>query len=81
MNGQELEPANLVRYAEQIGLDVARFKAELQSDAYAARVQEDLTSGVRSGVNGTPTFFLNGTRHDGGYDYEAIRKAIGDIVR
>jgi protein-disulfide isomerase len=75
-HGTELELGNITRYAEQLGLDIPRFKAEIQSEKYAPRVQEDLASGVRSGVNGTPTFFLNGTRHNGGYDYDALRAAI-----
>jgi protein-disulfide isomerase len=39
-------------------------------------VREDFLSGVRSGVNGTPTFFVNGVRHDGGYDLESLLGAV-----
>jgi protein-disulfide isomerase len=73
---QKLEPHDLRRYAEQIGLDVRRFDEELAGDVYAARVQEDLASGIRSGVNGTPTFFINGSRHNGGYDYDSLMTAM-----
>jgi protein-disulfide isomerase len=76
-HGTALELGNVTRYAEQVGVaDIPRFKAEISEEKYAARVQEDLASGVRSGVNGTPTFFLNGHRHNGGYDYDSIMQAI-----
>ena len=60
-----------------LGLDLERFAAELRGQAHARpRVREDFLSGVRSGVNGTPTFFINGVRHDGGYDAEALLEAL-----
>jgi protein-disulfide isomerase len=61
---RHLEDADLHAYAEQLGLDVARFDNELATHAHADRVREDFMSGVRSGVNGTPTFYINGARHD-----------------
>ncbi len=79
-HGEELEPASLVEYAEAIGLDIPRFESELAAEKYAARVQEDLASGVRSGVNGTPTFFINGKRHNGGYDYESLMGALDEAA-
>jgi protein-disulfide isomerase len=75
-NNAALQLGNIARYAESLGLDMQRFNSEIQNDTYAARVQEDLASGIRSGVNGTPTFFLNGKRHNGGYDYESLIGAI-----
>jgi protein-disulfide isomerase len=75
-NAENLEPADLVEYAGELGLDVERFTTELAIDTYASRVQEDTASGVRSGVNGTPTFFINGKRHNGGYDYESMAAAL-----
>ena len=68
---------DLLRYAEELQLDVARFESELASDLYAPRVQEDVSSGVRSGVNGTPSFFVNGVRHNGGYSFEELRDGLG----
>ena len=64
-NQDNLEDAALVAYAERIGLDVARFADELGSGMYTDAVAEDFSTGVRSGVNGTPTFFVNGERFDG----------------
>ena len=75
-----LEPQNLAAYADALGLDLARFSRELASHAHAARVRQDFTSGVRSGVNGTPTFFINGVRHGGSYALESLLGAIEEVV-
>ena len=71
-----LDEANLLRYAAQVGLDAARFQQELQEGVYAERVREDFLSGVRSGANATPTFFINGLRYDGAWDLESLMEAI-----
>ncbi len=68
--------SDLVRYAEQLGLDVERFTNQLQSHAGAARVAEDVDSADLSGVSGTPTFFINGRRHYGAYDIETLTTAV-----
>jgi protein-disulfide isomerase len=73
---QSLEDEALVAYAGKLGLDVARFEKELEEGAYADRVREDFLSGARSGVNGTPTFFINGQRFDGAADLESLSKAM-----
>jgi len=74
-----LETDDLKRYAKQVGLDTTRFARDLDADAIAERVRSDFASGVRSGVNGTPTFFIDGTRFDESWDedslYEALRRA------
>jgi len=75
-NQKHLEAADLHRYAEQLGLDVDRFDDELRRHVHADRVREDFMSGVRSGVNGTPTFFIDGERHDGSYDLASLVAAI-----
>src|SRR5258705_463708 len=72
----QLDDADLIKYSAEIGLDAKRFKQDLQGHAFAARVREDFQSGVRSGVNGTPTFFINGVRHDGPWDLETLTEAI-----
>ncbi|MBV8878867.1 MAG: thioredoxin domain-containing protein, partial [Planctomycetaceae bacterium] len=58
-NQDALESEDLVSYAGDLGLDAERIAEDLQSGLHAPRVQEDFLSGVRSGVNGTPTFFIN----------------------
>jgi protein-disulfide isomerase len=60
-----LTDQDLHAYAGELGLDVERFDGDLSTHAYAPRVHEDFLSGVRSGVNGTPTFFVNGVRFEG----------------
>ena len=71
-----LEDSSLAEYAADLGLDVARFTQELAQGTQAPRVREDFRSGVSSGVNGTPTFFINGARHDGSYDAETLLAAL-----
>jgi protein-disulfide isomerase len=75
-NQQRLTSRDLLRYAAALELDVERFAADLNSHTYAPRVREDFLSGVRSGVNGTPTFFVNGLRHNGGHDPESLLAAL-----
>jgi protein-disulfide isomerase len=67
---------DLMRYATEIGLDRSRFQQELADHVHAPRVREDFRSGVRSGVNGTPTFFINGFRHDGPWDLDSLNEAL-----
>jgi protein-disulfide isomerase len=67
---------DLVSYAAALGLDVERVAFELQTHAHLPRIREDFMSGVRSGVNGTPTFFINGVRHNGAYDADSLVAAL-----
>jgi protein-disulfide isomerase len=76
----KLDDRHLLDYAAQIGLDTARFAGDLETHAFAERVREDVRGGIRSGVNGTPTFFINGTRHDGPWDLETLTRAILDAA-
>ena len=75
-NQQELEGPDLLAYARAIGLDVTRFSSEVAAHVHLPKVSEDFMSGVRSGVNGTPTFYINGIRHDGGWDYSSLAVAL-----
>jgi protein-disulfide isomerase len=75
-NQQALEPENLVEYATTLGLDIPRFKREMNEHVYTSRVKDDFRSGVRSGVNGTPTFFINGERYNGSYDVRSMLAAL-----
>jgi protein-disulfide isomerase len=71
-----LSDRHLREYAALLGLDEERFDRELTSHAHAARVRQDFSSGVKSGVNGTPTFFINGVRHEGPWDEESLIAAL-----
>ena len=75
-NQQHLETDDLIAYASRLGLDVPRFQRELADHVHAARVREDFMSGVRSGVNGTPTFYIDGERYEGSYDAEPLLDAL-----
>jgi len=71
---------DLVKYAAEIGIDSEGFLDVIRSPQMAQRVRDDFMSGVRSGVNGTPTFFLNGRRYDGPWDYEDLVAAVENAV-
>jgi protein-disulfide isomerase len=75
-NQDRLSDADLHGYAERLGLDVAAFDEDLSQHVEAERVREDFMSGVRSGVNGTPTFYVNGVRHDGSYELDNLLAAV-----
>lgn len=84
-NQPALEIEDMVGYAEALDLDVQRMLDELRAGFHLAKVRADFRSGVRSGVNGTPTFFVNGLRFDGSWDPDslvlAIRKASEEAAR
>ena len=75
-NQQRLGDDDLRAYAETLGLDAERFDRERAERVHAARVHEDFMSGVRSGVNGTPTFYINGVRHDDSFDLDTLLAAL-----
>jgi protein-disulfide isomerase len=72
---------SLVQYAALLRLDANRLARELASGVWTPRVREHFMSGVRSGVNGTPTFFINGRRHDGSWDLESLTAAVQRAAR
>lgn len=63
-------------FAEKIGLDTAKFSRDLSQHKYQAAIKEDFDGGIRSGVNGTPTFYINGVRHDGEPTAEDLVKSL-----
>jgi Na+/H+ antiporter NhaA len=71
-----LELPDLLGYAEQLGLDLERFTADLNRHAGADGVAEDVDSADMSGVSGTPTFFINSQRHHGAYDIGTLSAAV-----
>jgi Na+/H+ antiporter NhaA len=75
-NQDALRPGDLLRYAEELRLDLDRFTEDLRTHAGAARVAEDVDSADLSGVSGTPTFFINGRRHHGAYDIATLSAAV-----
>lgn len=71
-----LRPGDLVHHAEELGLDVDRFREDLRRHTGAAQVAADVESADLSGVSGTPTFFVNGRRHYGAYDIATLSAAV-----
>ncbi|MEV5964505.1 Na+/H+ antiporter NhaA [Kribbella sp. NPDC051952] len=75
-NQDSLQPTDLMRYSDQLGLDTAKLHDDVKRHVAAARVAQDVESADTSGVSGTPTFFVNGQRHYGAYDVETLKAAI-----
>jgi protein-disulfide isomerase len=79
-NQERLGGPLYLELAQELGLSVTGLRQALEEGKYKDRVRADFSSGVRSGVNGTPTFFINGKRHDGPFDYESLVRAIEEAV-
>jgi protein-disulfide isomerase len=75
-NQNDLEDVALARYAELLGLDARRLVVEILSGAHSQRIREDFKGGIRGGVNGTPTFFINGVRYDGAHALDELIAAL-----
>jgi len=71
-----LTDSDLVQYAANLGLDLVRFRQDLTSHVYVDRVQRDIQSGAHSDVHGTPTFFINGVKHEGPDTFDDLMSAI-----
>jgi protein-disulfide isomerase len=75
-NQRQLEDADLRHRAERLGLDLTRFEADRVDPAIAARVERDVASGTRSGVDGTPSLFIDGTRYLGPRDPDSLGEVL-----
>jgi protein-disulfide isomerase len=75
-NQERLSEPLFLELAEELGLSSQELRQALEDGNYKAPVRDDFSGGVRSGVNGTPTFFINGRRHDAPFDYETLLLAI-----
>jgi len=80
-NQTALEYDDLLGYAARLDLDTARFAEDLATHAHLFRVRADFGSGVRSGVAGTPTFFVDGVRLDTGWDADSLAQAVKSALR
>ncbi len=72
----ELSESALREFARDIGLDMAAFERDMLDESLAEKVELDFESGVRSGVNGTPSFFIDGYKYTSGYDYASLNSTI-----
>jgi protein-disulfide isomerase len=79
-NQTALDDPSLREYALVLELDMERFDDEMMRHVHAPRVREDFMSGVRSGVNGTPTFYVNGIRYDGSWGGDELMTAIEELI-
>jgi protein-disulfide isomerase len=75
-NQRDLDPESLLARATGLGLNLDRFVADANDPAASRHISDDIESGARSGVNGTPTFFVNGRRLDAGASYETLIAAL-----
>jgi len=71
-----LEDANLEQFAEAVGLDLQQYARAMAEHHALARIEEDVAGGERSGVQGTPTFFINGVLYRGSWEYDALLAAL-----
>ena len=76
-----LEDADLKRFAEAVTLNVAQFEQDTTQHQRLSRIEADVESGERSGVQGTPTFFINGVRHDESWEQAALLAAIEKVLK
>lgn len=75
-NQKSLDDENLVDYAESLGIGSEKFAEDLENGKYEEKVRGEFMSGIESGVNATPTFFINGVRFDNSWDYESLLNAL-----
>lgn len=75
-----LEPAGLKRIARSCKLNMKKFEEDIAGKECFEIVKKDFTSGIKSGVNGTPTFFINGRRYDDEHEFKVMAEAIQDLI-
>lgn len=75
-NQEELHDEDLLGYASKLDLNMNKFMKDMKSAGVAKKVHDDFMGGVRSGVNGTPTFYINGVRYDDSYNYDTLIKEL-----
>jgi protein-disulfide isomerase len=75
-NQDALAPEDLLAHAAALNLDLVRFSRDLDARAHLPRIQEDIESGISSGVEGTPSFFINGVKYGGRYDVVSLTHAL-----
>jgi protein-disulfide isomerase len=75
-DSRHLTRTNILAWAQELGLDQVRFKADLDSASTHATIQRDMNDGLRAGVQGTPTVFVNGKKYQGSLDFDAFRTVV-----
>jgi protein-disulfide isomerase len=80
-NQRALDRASLEKYAQELGLDMGKFKAALDSNKYASQIEADSSEGMRVGANGTPTFFINGRTVVGAQPFDSFKRVIDEELK
>ena len=78
---QRLDDKSLLGYAEKLGLDLKRFKNDIKLDTLTNKVEQDFESGARSGVNGTPSFYVNGKKYNGDWELDAFEEFLRSMLQ
>ena len=77
---QALGDKDLEKYAGIIGLNLDKFNDDIKNHIHASRIREDFLSGIQSGVNGTPSFYINEIRYDGSWDLDSLMQILTSII-
>lgn len=77
---QALDEQHLMEYAQQLGLDMEQFQRDLAGHRAVPEIERDLDGGGQSGVEGTPTFYINGLRYEGPFDGDSLVTAVEDSM-
>ena len=80
-NQENLELPDLLSYAESLSLPQKELKNAIEKEMYSEKIKNDFMGGVRSGVNATPTFYINGFHHNGSFEYETLLDAINNAEK
>lgn len=77
---EQLELSDLMSYAESLNLSATELQIAINDEIFSEKIQNDFTGGVRSGVNGTPSFFINQIRFNGSFEYENLLRGLNDAL-
>ena len=80
-NFRQLSQENILKWAGELGLDLDKFKAAMQSAKNQATLKKDLEDGELAGVSGTPTFFVNGKHYNGPMEVTAVKPILDDELK
>jgi len=79
-NQQSLSNSFLLGLAETLGLSMSELEKAIENETYVSKIRKDFMSGVKSGVNGTPTLFINGQRYNGPFEFRDLVAAIDSVL-
>jgi len=79
-NQRDMHPGSFSEFAKELGLELEQFEIDRRDREIISKVEEDFESGIMSGVNGTPTFFINGARYNGNWEYDAFAEHLNTMM-